>query len=61
MTNETLQTICSRRSCRAYKPQQITDAELDAVRWRPAPTLPAPWDARALRSWSCRMPLPAPS
>ena len=31
MTNETLQTIHSRRSCRAYKPQQITDAELDAV------------------------------
>ena len=31
MTNETLQTIRSRRSCRAYKPQQITDAELDAV------------------------------
>ena len=31
MTNETLQTIYSRRSCRAYKPQQITDAELDAV------------------------------
>lgn len=31
MTNETLQTICSRRSCRAYEPRQITDAELDAV------------------------------
>ena len=31
MTNETLQTIRSRRSCRAYEPRQITDAELDAV------------------------------
>ena len=31
MTNETLQTIHSRRSCRAYEPRQITDAELDAV------------------------------
>ena len=26
MTNETLQTIRSRRSCRAYEPRQITDA-----------------------------------
>ena len=25
MTNETLQTIHSRRSCRAYKPEQITN------------------------------------
>ena len=31
MTNETLQTIQSRRSCRAYKPEQITNEELDAV------------------------------
>ena len=31
MTNETLQTIRSRRSCRAYEHRQITDAELDAV------------------------------
>ena len=31
MPNETLQTIRSRRSCRAYEPRQITDAELDAV------------------------------
>ena len=31
MTNETLQTIRNRRSCRAYEPRQITDAELDAV------------------------------
>ena len=31
MTNETLQTIRERRSCRAYKPEQITDQELDAV------------------------------
>ena len=31
MTNEALQTIRSRRSCRAYEPRQITDAELDAV------------------------------
>ena len=31
MTNETLQTIRNRRSCRAYKPEQITAEELDAV------------------------------
>ena len=31
MTNETLQTIKNRRSCRAYKPEQITDEELNAV------------------------------
>ena len=30
MTNETLQTIRSRRSCRAYEPRQITDADLVA-------------------------------
>ena len=31
MTNETLETIKKRRSCRAYKPEQITDEELNAV------------------------------
>ena len=31
MTNETLETIKTRRSCRAYKPEQITDEELNAV------------------------------
>ena len=31
MTNETLETIKNRRSCRAYKPEQITNEELDAV------------------------------
>lgn len=31
MTNETLETIKKRRSCRAYKPEQITNEELDAV------------------------------
>ena len=31
MTNETLQKIKNRRSCRAYKPEQITDEELNAV------------------------------
>lgn len=31
MTNETLETIRNRRSCRAYSPAQITDEELDAV------------------------------
>jgi nitroreductase len=31
MDNETLQTIRTRRSCRNYKPQQITDEELQAV------------------------------
>ena len=57
MTNETLQTIRSRRSCRAYEPRQITDAELDAV--LEAGTYAA--SAIVLRSWSCRMPPPAPS
>ena len=31
MTNETLNTLKTRRSCRKYLPQQITDAELEAV------------------------------
>lgn len=31
MTNETLNTIKARRSCRAYKPEQITEEELAAV------------------------------
>ena len=31
ITNEVLTAIASRRSCRAYQPQQITAAELDAV------------------------------
>ena len=31
MTNETLQTLENRRSCRAYKPEQITKEELEAV------------------------------
>ncbi len=31
MTNETLETLKTRRSCRAYKPAQITEEELDAV------------------------------
>ena len=31
MTNETLETIKNRRNCRAYKPEQITNEELDAV------------------------------
>ena len=31
MTNEVLTAIKNRRSCRAYKPEQITDAELNAV------------------------------
>ena len=31
MTNETLHTLETRRSCRAYKPQQITEEELAAV------------------------------
>lgn len=31
LKNEILTAIASRRSCRAYLPQQITDAELDAV------------------------------
>lgn len=31
MTNATLETLKNRRSCRAYKAEQITDAELNAV------------------------------
>ena len=31
MTNETLNTLKTRRSCRKYLPQQITDAELESV------------------------------
>lgn len=31
MTNETLHTLETRRSCRAYKPEQITKEELEAV------------------------------
>ena len=31
MTNETLETLKNRRSCRAYLPKQITEEELDAV------------------------------
>lgn len=31
MTNETLETLKNRRSCRAYKPDQITEEELSAV------------------------------
>lgn len=31
MTNATLETLKNRRSCRAYKPQQITEEELNAV------------------------------
>ena len=31
MTNEPLETLKTRRSCRAYKPDQITEAELAAV------------------------------
>ena len=29
MTNETLHTLETRRSCRAYKPEQITKEELE--------------------------------
>lgn len=55
MTNETLETIKNRRSCRAYKPEQITNEELDAV------LEAGTYAARAQRSWSCRtLPL-APS
>lgn len=31
MTNETLHTLETRRSCRAYKPEQITKEELETV------------------------------
>lgn len=60
MTNETLETIKSRRSCRAYKPEQITDEELNAV-LEAGTYAAAPWAARAQRSWWCRTLPPAPS
>ena len=31
MNTEALKLLKERRSCRSYKPEQITDAELDAV------------------------------
>ena len=31
MTNETLETLKNRRSCRAYLPKQIKEEEPDAV------------------------------
>ena len=55
MTNETLETIKSRRSCRAYKPEQITDEELNAV------LEAGTYAASAKRSWWCRTLPPAPS
>ena len=42
MTNETLETIKNRRSCRAYKPEQITAEELEAV------TIAGTWAATAM-------------
>ena len=60
MTNETLETIKSRRSCRAYKPEQITDEELNAV--LEAGTYAASAMGRqSARSWWCRTLPPAPS
>ncbi len=51
--NEILNAIAARRSCRAYKPEQITAEELEAV--PTAGTWPLPlWAGRA-PSWSlCR-------
>ena len=51
--NEILNAIASRRSCRAYKPEQITAEELEAV------TTAGTWAATAMGrqspSWSlCR-------
>ena len=50
MTNDTLDTLKSRRSCRAYKPEQITEAELAAV-LEAGTYAPRPWACRAPRSW----------
>ena len=41
MTNETLHTLETRRSCRAYKPEQITKEELKPFCVQ-APLPPAP-------------------
>ena len=31
ITNETLETLRNRRSCKAYKPEQIKEDELDTI------------------------------
>ena len=60
MTNETLETIKNRRSCRAYKPEQITNEELDAV--LEAGTYAASAMGRqSAKIGSCRTLPPAPS
>ena len=43
MTNETLDTIRSRRSCRSYLPTQITEEELSAVLEAAMPCRMAAW------------------
>ena len=55
MTNETLDTIRSRRSCRSYLPTQITEEELSAVleAGTYAARAPASWWCRTLRTVPC--------
>ena len=60
MTNETLHTLETRRSCRAYKPEQITKEELEAV-LRAGTFAPSAMNRQSARSWWCRMLRPAPS
>ena len=55
MTNETIQTIRSRRSCRAYKPEQITNEELEAVLGAGTYAASA-MGKQSARSWWCRTP-----
>ena len=50
MTNATLETLKTRRSCRAYKPEQISEEELSAV-LEAGTYAPPPWASRAPRLW----------
>ena len=54
--NEVLKVLKERRSCRSYRPEQITDAELDAVLEAGA-YAPTARGQRSRSSWQCRIPL----
>ena len=52
--NECLEIIKTRRSCRKYRPEQITDEELKLVLEAGAPLLLLPEACRHLISWLYR-------
>ncbi len=54
--NEVLKVLKERRSCRSYRPEQITDAELDAV-LEAGTYAPPPGASSPRSSWQCRIPL----